>query len=326
MKALKNTLLVLSTGYIFVYFSEHLFWARPRGESPGELLLLWLAYSLVAYFFLLLVAYFRVKSLWALFLAGAAVGWLAEGVLVQTTYEMLPLSLSWTGLAWHALLTVWVGWYAVQNSFHSPGRYPTLKVAALVGLGAGVWAINWWLEPAPDGGVTPVGSYAVYVLLTTAVVMAAYWLANWSASEPFAPNRWATILLSAAFLLYFLFIAVRAQPLAIVILPALLALVWFSLRRNRQSETEGSLLDRFHGAVPPGRFLSLLAVPLVSIVFYALTLQLGVRVQTNWLLYIITTPLGFILLGVSLFKIWRKPRPDGSLSAAETGYARHSDG
>ena len=109
MRAIKNIFLVLSTGYIFVYFSEHLFWARIRPEdSLKNWTSAWMAYSLMAFVFLAIVSHFNIKNIWALFLAGAVFGWLAEGVVVQTTYEMLPLSISFTGLAWHALLTVWI--------------------------------------------------------------------------------------------------------------------------------------------------------------------------------------------------------------------------
>ena len=95
MRAFKNIVHVLATGYIFVFFSEHLFWARVRpDDSWGGWLGAWAAYSIMAYIFLGLVSYFRVRNIWGIFLAGAALGWIAEGVVVQTAYEMLPLSIS----------------------------------------------------------------------------------------------------------------------------------------------------------------------------------------------------------------------------------------
>lgn len=309
MKTFKNILLVLSTGYIFVYFSEHLFWARVRPEdSLGEWFGAWIAYSLMAFVFLTIITYFRVKNLWALFLAGAAFGWLAEGVVVQTAYEMLPLSISFTGLAWHALFTIWIGWYAVQNSLHTPASFSTLKRVAIIGLCSALWAITWWTEP--DGGIAPLTEYVMFSLVTTLLVMVAYWLANWSASEPFAPKRWGTVLVSAAFVLYFLFIAVPAVPFALIVLPILLGLAYLGLRRNREKEVEGSLLDQFHGRVSMWRFISLLALPLTNIGVYALALSLDLRWHTNWILYLISTPFGFILFGVSLFKSWKHKRQE----------------
>jgi hypothetical protein len=53
MKTCKNFLFVLSTGYIFVYFSEHLFWSRVRpNDSFKDWFGAWVAYSLMAFVFL----------------------------------------------------------------------------------------------------------------------------------------------------------------------------------------------------------------------------------------------------------------------------------
>lgn len=304
-ETMKRVLLVLSTGYIFVYFSEHLFWARARPEDTlGEWFGAWIAYSLMAFAFLTMVTYFRIKNLWALFLAGAVFGWMAEGVVVQTTYQMLPLSISFTGLAWHALFTIWTGWYAVQSTLHASASFRTLRLAAVIGLYSGLWAITWWVEP--DGGVSSLAEYATFSFVTTLLVILAYWLANWSASASFAPNRWGTILLCGAFIVYFLFITVPAAPLAIVVLPVLLGLAYLGLRRNRQRETEGSLLDHFTGRVSIWRFAGLLALPATNVAFYALALTLDLRWHTNWILYLITTPLGFILFGIGLFQAVRR--------------------
>jgi hypothetical protein len=310
MRTFKNILLVLATGYIFVYFSEHLFWARVRpDDSLKNWISTWIAYSLMAFIFLTLVVKFKIKNIWPLFLAGAAFGWLAEGLVVQTAYDMLPLSISFTGLAWHALITVWIGWYAVSKSFLAPASFSTFKLSAIIGICCGLWAINWWLEP--DGGVSSIAEYAVFSLVTTLLLTFAYWLANWSSSEPFAPNRWVTVFISGLFALYFVFAAVPAAPLATLILPILLGLVYFGLRSNSKNEGEGSLLDHFAGRVPAWKFPSLLALPLMNILVYALALSLNLQWHTNWILYLITTPLGFILFGMSLYKSGRaKPALD----------------
>ena len=306
MKTFKNILLVLSTGYIFVYFSEHLFWARIRPEDTlKNWISAWLAYSLLAYIFLIILTHFRIKNIWELFLAGAAFGWMAEGIIVQTTYEMLPLSISFTGLAWHALITIWIGWYATQKAFSSSASFSTLKLAAAIGLCSGLWAVAWWLEP--DGGVSSLTEYATFSFVTTALVIIAYRLANWSSSAPFKPNRWVTILISTLFILYFAFIAVPAAPVAIAILPILLGLVYLGLRRNHEKEDEGSYLDHFKSHVPLWKFLSILMLPITGVGIYALALSLNLQWQTNWVLYLITTPLGFILFIISLFKVWRTP-------------------
>lgn len=304
MKTIKNILLVLGTGYVFVYFSEHLFWARVRpDDSLKGWVGAWVAYSLVAYVFLLLITQFNVKSIWPLFLAGAAVGWLTEGLIVQTTYESLPFSISFTGLAWHALITVWIGWYAVQRSFHPAASFSTWKLAALIGACSALWAINWWLEP--DGGVASIAEYSSFSFITSMLVIIAYWVINWAASEPFRPKRWVTFLIAAVFLLYFAFVTVPSVPIALIILPMLLGVIYFGLWRSSKGEDNSSLLVQFAGQIEAKRILGLFVLPIVNITAYVLALTLNINIHSNWVLYLITMPLGFILLFVSLYKISR---------------------
>ncbi len=306
MKPLKQLTLILSTGYILFYFSELLFWARLRpDDSPPGWLATWLTYSLAAFVFLTLLSYFRVSDIWGLFLAGAAFGWLTEGLLVQTTYEMLPLSLSFTGLAWHALITVWVGWYAVLQSLISPKRWATLLISASIGAGYGLWAISWWLEP--DGGIASVAEFAAFSFAATLPLLLACWLFNWSASTPFIPHRWVILVIAALFALYFFIVTIPAAPLSTVILPVLLALVYLGLRRQRGYADRSPLLESLPGVVPAWKYLSLLAIPATGVLVYALALKMGIQVHTNLVLYFITTPLGFILFGYSLFRSWRGP-------------------
>ncbi len=305
MGTFKNLIQVLATGYILVYFSEHLFWARFRPEdSVPDWLATWVAYSLLAYLFLVLVTFFRVKNRWALFLAAAAFGWLAEGVVVQTTYEMLPLSISFTGLAWHALLSVWVGWYALRKTLLIGNAWSVARLSSLIGSAYGLWAIFWWGEP--DGGVATIPEFTAFTLITSLLVILAYWLAGWSSSEVFTLNRWTIICISGLFLLYFALIAIPATPIAVIILPLLLALVYWGLRHNRQREEPGSLLEMLRGQGSLWNYFSLLTLPLCAVGVYALAMLLHLQWRTGWVLYAITTPLGFILFGLSLYKLLKK--------------------
>lgn len=307
MNTLKNILFVLSTGYVFVYFSEHLFWAHVRADdSLKNWFSAWMVYSLMAYIFLRLVSYFRVKGIWALFLAGAVFGWLAEGVIVQTAYDMLPLSISFTGLAWHALLTVWIGWYAVQKALLSSNIWSSIKLSSLTGLVYGFWATSWWTEP--DGRVSSVLEFSAFTFTTTTLAILAYWMANWSSSTPMKWNRWTTIVISGLFALYFLLIAAPASPIAVIILPILFGLSYWGLRQNRASEAEGSLLETLNGRAPLKNYPGLFGLPVTSVLIYALAMSINLTAHANWILYFIATPLGFIVFAVSLYKLQRQKR------------------
>ena len=117
----RNAGLALGAGYILFFCSERLFWSvfKP-GDSVSELAVTWLAYSTIAYWFLALIRWFEAESARAVLLAGACYGWMTEGMLVGTLYGTedsapFPLSVVCTGLSWHALISVGVGWYAVQK-------------------------------------------------------------------------------------------------------------------------------------------------------------------------------------------------------------------
>src|SRR5688572_30650297 len=70
-RLLRNLLLALATGFILFVFSERIFWSvwRP-GDSFADLAMTWLAYSVVAYLFLAVVAWSRADDCWTVFLAG----------------------------------------------------------------------------------------------------------------------------------------------------------------------------------------------------------------------------------------------------------------
>ena len=334
MRSLKQIIGILATGYILMFYSELMFWARVRpDDSLPNWLSTWLAYSLLAYVFLSILARFQVDTIWGLFLAGAAFGWLAEGLVVQTAYEDLPLSISFTGLAWHALISVWVGWGAVRKAL-SAGPGATARLAALIGCGYGLWAISWWLEP--DGGMAAPLDFAAFALVGSLLLVLAYWLAERCLPEGLTssrkaesaaglplvlasllarrrlpggltPSRKVEIVVALLFILYFIFVTVPAAPLAAVILPALLLVLYLALRRGRSQMGENREIERL--PTPPIRYLGLLALPLAASLVYAAAFALGLRWHSNWVVYLVTTPAGFIVLAVSLVKAWRRQAP-----------------
>lgn len=301
---LKNLLFILASGYILLFYSEHLFWAHIRSDdSLINWMTAWLAYSLLAYMFLFVVDHFRVRSTAALFLAGAVFGWLTEGVVVQTTYESLPLSISFTGLAWHALISVMVGWYMVRRVLRSSSWLRVFGLACLIGLIYGLWAVCWWLEP--DGKVSSLTEFSIFTLTITALVMIAYAVADWSASVPLVWNRWITAGIAIFFLLYFIFIAVPAAPIALLVLPVLLGLAYLGLRRNHAVQPAGSWLEPLHDRPHWWNYLALVGLPLTAILFYGWAQAVDIQIQSNWLLYLITTPLGFVAFVAALIRTWR---------------------
>ena len=304
MKAIQFPLAVLSTGYILFFYSELVFWARPRAEDTlANWLLTWLAYCLAGWAFLSTAAGFRARSAWAVFLCGAIFGWLTEGVIVQTMYEGFPLQISWTGLAWHALISVMAGWYGMRLALRRRQLWPALGAATGLGLFWGLWAIWWWVEH-PDQ-IASLGEFAGYALVASLLLAGAYWLCDRLAGVRFEPKWWSAGVLSLVFAGLFIFGAIPAALQAALILPPLLGATFLALAHNRRAEAPGSPVDAPGGRARLVNILCVLAMPLAAIAVYAAALSLNLRLPTGWVVYAITTPAGFVLFIISLVKTWR---------------------
>jgi hypothetical protein len=305
---LQRLALSLVTGVIFVYWSELAFWARPyAGTSLAEMAPTTIAYSVAAYLFLAVVTAFRARTAPAVFLAGALFGWFVEGVIVQTMVEDLPLSISFTGLAWHASITVMLGWRLIPRLLAEGRARRLAALSAAIGLGYGIWAMTWWVEAPPP---SPPAEFAAYVFRTTLLLAAAYALAFRLRRGRFTPSRLEWIFLSALILLYFAFITVPTAPLSLLVLPPLAGLVLLGLRTLRRGAADAP------AGIPAGRpphfeaYAALFLMPVAATAVYSLGLGLGVYAPTGIALYLVTTPLGFVLLAWSLRRaLFRGPAP-----------------
>jgi len=305
---LRRICLAIVTGYIFVYYSEYAFWARPLDNVrlPDALWLL-LTYSFAAYVFLILVVTLRVRSFAAIFLVGALFGWLVEGVFVQTLYSLLPFSISLTGLSWHALITILVGWFTMQWLLRAGCWWRTLIVATGIGAFYGLWAIWWWIDAPP---ATPFADFAVYVFATTTLLVCAYWLASRLSMRRFAPTRIEIAGALVLIVIYFSLVTLPNQPLALIILPPLVLLVLLTLLRNHRNETRDDILTtlgspRLSHPVRLRDIVPVFAIPLVASAVYALAQAAHMLVPTGPVIYGVTTVAGFVLLLVSIVAIWR---------------------
>lgn len=307
--------LVLATGYVLYFFSEFAFWSGGQAGSlaPQAMGLTWLAYSLLAYLFLATVRLAHARALWGLFLAGAVFGWLAEGVAVQTMVEDLPLSISFTGLAWHALISVCAGWYGLRRALLSDRVWLRVAAPATAGLIWGLWAITWWVEP--DGVRLSTPAFAGWAVLASALLVLANRVIDLADPVGFRPGRWPLIAVVGLAALYLVVVAAPAAPLALVVAPAMIGLVVGTLWRGRAAAPETAAAPGVPNpdalaaiAGPLGRrSLGLMLMPLTAAAVYAAASALDLLWPTSLALYVITTPLGFILLAISLWRVLRRP-------------------
>lgn len=221
----------LALGAVSWVLSEALFWAHWRDDATVvDALLTWLAYTVVSHLALVAARRAAVSTLAGLFLVGALYGWLVEGALAGTVLGALPIQLSWTGLAWHAPLTVCLGWYALPALLRARRPARALLAAAALGAGSGLWAAGY--VHVPDGdGVASVEHIAVYVTALTAILAVAYLVLDRLAPlVAEARGRLGTRLAGIALLAWFGTAVVPAQPVLALVVPLLLALPLAALR------------------------------------------------------------------------------------------------
>ncbi len=309
LRLIGKAAILLANGYILFFFSERVFWSfwRPADTIP-DFLITWCAYCLLGWIFLDLVRRFKVASFPPLFVCGAIFGWVDEGVVVDTLYgnstNPFPLSVSFTGLAWHALLSVGVGWYLIGKVLTQERPTKTALISLAVGIGWGLWAV-WWPTELGTEANTSVWGFANHALPCSILFLLAWFVIGLARPDWFESSRVATVVLWGLVVAIFLAARVPARPYAALILPPLLTACWVGLRRNALPEHGSDVLDGILGRIRPRNVMILLLSPLTAIAVYALFRNLKMHVPTNVALYVITMPLGFWFFFRSLWVVFR---------------------
>ena len=309
-RQVRKAAVILANGYILFFFSERVFWSfwRP-GDNPSEFLMTWIAYCLLGWIFLDLVRRFKVASFPPVFLCGAVFGWVGEGVVVDTLYgnatNPFPLSISFTGLAWHALLSVGVGWYLIGKALTEERPTKIALISLAVGVGWGLWA-GWWTAELGKEADTSVWGFASHAVPCSIPFLLAWFVLGLARPDWFQSSRLATIVLWGLVVVIFLAARVPARPYAALILPPLLLICIVGLHRNARREQRPDVLDGILGRIRTRNVLVMILIPLSAIVVYALFRSLNLHVPTNVVLYVITMPLGFWFFFRSL---WLTIRP-----------------
>ncbi len=302
----------LAIGYILYFWSERAFWSFWRDtDQVRDSLITWLVYSLIGAVFTTLVRWYRASAWPAVFLAGAVYGWLAEGVIVGTTYgdpsSPFPLSISFTGLSWHAAISVCLGWWWLGRALAAGNLRTVALRSGLLGAGWGFWAI-WWQTGAEGRFPTTIAAFCTHALVSSAILLAAYWLAGRLAGPTCRPPMVTRVALGGLVLAFFFLARVPATPIAVLVLPPLLALCWLGLRRSRTDDAPPDAIQQVMGRYGARQCAGLLALPIAACFTYACLAW--TRLPSNVILYLVTMPLGFWLFGRSLYLLLRRDQPE----------------
>jgi hypothetical protein len=277
--------------------------------SVFELFLTWLVYSVFAYVFLCVVSFFRVRGLWAVFLAGACFGWFEEGIILQTTYGSpdtpFPMSISFTGLAWHALIGVLVGWYLTRIALTRNRPAQAALFFSAIGAFYGLWAIFWWTEPPEQMRLLLAAErkdlillhFATYSVIATVALALSHWRFDHTCRRGFEPSRGEYWFLVLATLAYFCLVTVPAAPKALWVMPPLLGVTFWALSRNRRTENRpDAIVDlQAEAGVSKWSYLSMFCIPLVAITIYFFALATDAMLRTNMPIFYLSSALGLLL-------------------------------
>ncbi len=299
-----------------VIWSESWFWGRWRPEDTA----LGFAETVLGYALVVQVVRFVCDrwavaasgpGVWArIFLIGALYGWLVEGVLVTTVIDELPLTLVATGLSWHALFTVLLGWWWMPRLLAAPLRRSILPLAA-VGVGVGGWASFWRFE---EGVITSIPDYALFAALTTvgyAAGRALWWSLRDRARPGLLGTSVAVALLAALAVLHAI-----DQPLTLIgpalVGVAILALATTRPRTADATELTGAVPEGAVAPAPYGSLCRLAIVPAVAIPIFAMFSAAPEAIPTGWFFFIVSVPLSavlFVVAWVYSYRLDRHPTP-----------------
>jgi hypothetical protein len=118
---------------------------------------------------LLPIFYFKIRSFWALYLAGGFFGIATEGVVIPLIYTE---SLTWPALSWHVLADVILGWYVVRHVLIKNQPLYTVLLAGAMGLFWAFWAP--WTHIGEEPFIPEPSRFTGFVLFASASLFCGY--------------------------------------------------------------------------------------------------------------------------------------------------------
>jgi len=232
----------------------------------GELMLFYVFFVL---WLLMAVAYFRVRTVWALTFAALVCGWAIEGSIVPIMYHEMPMALLFPAATWHVVMNVIIGWWLLRKLITCASTPFVLGVFAIMGAWWSLWATWFW--PVGGGGTMedytlpmPPSDFSYVAWFSSLLLMIGYVLIDRYGGGAFTPGRKGTL---AFFVLGSALTLLGSQVFAPIYF-ALVGIAVFFLWCNKKVETRPNILSSFRGKAPLLNYLSVLAMPLVASALY----------------------------------------------------------
>jgi hypothetical protein len=282
--------------------SESIFWGQPDQAygDPFGLLATLLAYGVVVVAVVGLLERIAPSTWLGVFLGGALLGWTIEGIVVTTTYEALPFSISFTGLAWHALISVAWAWVLLPR-WLAWGRRGLVRMVVLGGLW-GVWGAAQGQDSDEQASTTGFAGYAV-----VASVLLAAGLVGWLRWRSPRLVGGAPLVVALTLIALLALVRVVQVPWAALVLAPLLASAVWALRRLPRG-TPLAVLE----PAPSVRAVVIGSALMAgsAVVAYALTRATTVPDGFGPAVYLVTSAAGFGLFIRALWLALRRPSTD----------------
>ena len=309
---LNKVLLLFAIGAIFVAVSEFWFYeVTPDTSSLGILF----SYGLLGYLFVLLLERYKVHSFAGFFATAALFGFLVEGIPVPVLYSGLPFTILWTSLAWHALITVLIGWYWYRVITATAKWFLVALYNLCFGLGLGLWGAYMWNAIEAPNGVD-----LTFVWQSPQVFMEQF-LFGWfifilghivfeyvakHATRTFFFVETISLVTLAVF--FYVFQLVLFFPFSLV----MIMLLWTSLNalvRERDTIPQDSqtILEQFRTqTIALWRFSFAVLIPAGAWVMYTLMYTYRIEFEANALIIITAGPAALWWWGQSLWTLKRR--------------------
>lgn len=170
----------------------------------------------------------------------------------------------------------------------------------------GLWALNWGFEGA--GWDVSASAFALHTLAYAVPLPFAYLMLSKLRDVPMELSRieWRVLWVLFGALYIFWNMTTGIFPLSLAF-PALLALTLHALKKLRTTE-EISVEQALWGVEPllAWRVAALMLMPINAIIVYTITHEYFGAVHTNWPVFLIAMPLGYLLYA---YVVWRACYP-----------------
>lgn len=297
----RRAIVITGLGAILVSVSEYWFY---KVEDEVDSTLILLAYGLLGYLVWAVVQQFHVHSLAGATIASALFGFLIEGVPVPVVYSNPPFSILWTSLAWHAVITIGLGWVLFRYVMVHGRVWQAAALNAGLGILLGVWNAFMWNAQETAGGDElvfvwqPIDAFAMQFLFGYGLFLGGHVMLDRlypAALSIFRLERLGLWSLAGAISVL---VAYGSGLLALfVVLPVLVALCLLVLRKEAQSGSKRTVIDRlYEKRVPLWRFGLSLLIPMGALPIYAALVISETAVEANVFLILTAGPVAIVAL------------------------------